>query len=740
MSDTTAVAGADLFAGLNDAQRRAVEATEGPLLLIAGPGSGKTRVITHRIAHLVANLHVHPYRILAVTFTNKAAREMRERAEGLLGETAHDLALGTFHAICARLLRVEGLAVGLERGFTIFDDADQLGVVKRALADLDLGEKRNPPRAILSVISRAKNEMRSPERFAAEVRSYPEEIVARVFRRYQEILESNSAVDFDDLLLKAVELFARVPDVRHKYADRYRYVMIDEFQDTNPPQYELAKQLASVHGNICVVGDPDQSIYSWRAASVENILNFERDFPGTRVIRLEENYRSTQTILDSAMGVIGENPRAYEMKLSTAKGAGTPVVLYEAEDDEDEAYFAARVIKEDVDAGKHRLGDFAVMYRTNAMSRPYEDAFTRLRIRYRLIGGTRFYERKEVKDLIAYLRVIHNPLDSVSLDRIINVPGRGLGTKTLEEVRRWAAELNLPLFSALQVLAAQERGMPDAPGPRHRLTPRATGPLLAFHDLLAGLIDLSRVTFVPVLVDEVLERTGYEEYLQKEYPNADERIENVRALRGQAIRYSDLQPDAGLGEFLADVTLVSDVDEMDDQLDAVTLITLHAAKGLEFPVVFIAGMEQGVLPHQRSFDDRKQGEEERRLAYVGMTRAKDQLYLTRAFRRMLFGSTAHNPASRFLRAIPAHLVQQAERATAPAAARPAVTTRRYTQDEPPRPRPNFADGDRVRHAKFGEGVVVTTRESGADLELTIAFNEAGIKRLLLSFAALEKLG
>ncbi len=446
----------DILEGLNPPQREAVQTTEGPLLILAGPGSGKTRVIAHRIAYLIANRRVSPHRILAVTFTNKAAREMRDRVYGLVGEQTRSVTLGTFHAVCARILRTDGEGIGVARGFAIYDDADQMSLMKRVLVDLQLDQKRYQPRALLAIVSRAKSELTTPQGYAQTTNSYFEEVVARAYERYQALLTENNALDFDDLLLKTVLLFRERDDVLRKYQERYLHVLVDEFQDTNVAQYVLARQLAGGHGNICVVGDPDQSIYSWRAADLRNILNFERDYPNARVVYLEQNYRSTQTILDSAHSIITVNQQRKEKKLWTEKGHGVPIVVHEAYDEEEEAEFVADQVESLVRSGDHRYGDIAVMYRTNAQSRPLEEVFVRENIRYRLVGGTRFYERREVKDVMAYLRLIHNPFDSVSLARVINLPTRGIGQRTLDELSRWAGSLQIPVYAALQVIADQE--------------------------------------------------------------------------------------------------------------------------------------------------------------------------------------------------------------------------------------------------------------------------------------------
>lgn len=734
-----------ILSTLNPQQREAVQQTDGPLLIIAGPGSGKTRVIAHRIAYLVAEKRVSPRNILAVTFTNKAAKEMRERVYAIIGqERGQDLTLGTFHAICARILRIDGERIGVPRTFNIYDSSDQLSAVKQALSELGIDPKRVAPRAVLSAISKAKSEMQGPRGFAALVADYFQEVTARVYARYQDMLEQNSALDFDDLLGKTVELYQSEDSIREKYAERYRYVHVDEFQDTNVVQYALAKQWASHHRNICVVGDPDQSIYTWRAADIRNILNFEHDFPETRVILLEQNYRSTQTILDSAHSVIILNKQRKEKSLWTELGQGDPIVVYESYDDEDEAAFVAREIERLIKEEKLSPKDFAVGYRTNSQSRPLEEAFVRRSIPYRLVGGTRFYERREVKDVLAYLRLLHNPFDSVALLRVINIPTRGIGEKTVQELTRWAKERQVPLYSALQLLADAERDTSEAAGGAtvHGFQSRTTGSLLRFLGLINELMDTAKSSSLTTLIKAVLDRTDYQKHLLAE-PESEERMENLMQLLTVALQYDELTPEHALPAFLEDVSLVSDIDEYDSVAEAVTLITLHAAKGLEFSVVFMVGMEEGLLPHMRSLDDPAQMEEERRLCYVGMTRAKQKLYLVRAFRRSFSG---HHPPSRFLADIPPQLTRSREQADAEAWAAPsgAYAPRRYQvgagEEDAPANAEAFSAGDRVQHDRFGIGIVVSAVPSGTDCMVTVAFKgEAGVKKLLLSFAPLQRI-
>jgi DNA helicase-2/ATP-dependent DNA helicase PcrA len=729
----------DILAGLNPAQREAVEAVQGPLLILAGPGSGKTRVIVQRVAYLVKVCGVSPRRIMAVTFTNKAAREMKERLYALLGDGVRQLTVGTFHAICAGILRREGQHIGLDPSFVVYDEGDQLDLVKQAMKELGIDEKQFAPRALLSAISAAKSEVLSPQEYARMGQSYFQEVVHRVYERYQSLLRANRAVDFDDLLVTVVEIFEKRPQVLSRYQSRYVHILVDEFQDTNVAQYVLVRHLAGKYRNLCVVGDPDQSIYSWRNADIRNILNFERDYPDARTVYLEQNYRSCQTILDVAHSVISANQRRKEKNLWTARGQGLPTIMVEAYDEQDEARFVVAEIEELVKKGLARPGDCAVMYRTNAQSRAVEDAFIRYGMPYKLVAGTRFYERREIKDIIAYLRLIHNPFDTVSLARVINVPSRGIGPRTLDELSRWAASLGQPLYGALKLLAEGTGEGEAMAGP---LSGRSRQALASFALLLEDLLARSRELGLVELLDYLLEATGYGRYVQDGTAEGEERWENIQELRTVARDFMDLSPREGLTAFLEQTALVSDVDSLDEKADAATLITLHAAKGLEFSTVFILGMEEGVLPHIRSFDDPDRMEEERRLCYVGITRAKERLYLVRALRRTLFGSSTPNPPSRFWRDIPSHLVEW--RGTGPGAkgwdawGQPLVAGR-PSRPGPVAPTTAFAAGDKVRHAKFGEGVVVSCTPNGLDQEITVAFAGVGVKRLLLSFAPLEKL-
>ena len=713
----------DILEGLNPAQRDAVETVEGPVLILAGPGSGKTRVIAHRVAYLVKVWGVRPYHIMAVTFTNKAAREMKERLHSLLGDAVEELTVGTFHSICARILRRDGKHIDIDPRFVIYDDDDQMRLVRRALLELDIDPKRSPPRVFLSAISEAKSRLNMPSDYVKY--TYFDEVVSRVYARYQELLTESKALDFDDLLMQAVHLFRAHPMVLAGYQNRYHHLLVDEFQDTNTVQYMLCKQLAGKHRNICVVGDPDQSIYSWRFADMRNILSFETDFPDAKVVYLEQNYRSTKTILEVADNVIASNRQRKDKGLWTDNEDGVPVTVAEAYTEQEEAQYVVGEIDRLVGDHAFKHGDCAIMYRTNAQSRAIEEAFMRYGMPYRLVGGTRFYERREVKDIIAYLRLAHNPYDSVSLSRVINVPPRGIGSRTVEELQRWAQGRSLPVYSALQAIADE-----DADTPFDGRSRRVLG---GFLDVLNDLIKASGELNIVDLFDRVVERTGYKEHLMDE-DNGEDRWENILELRTVAGDYRDLSPQEGLLSFLEGVALVTDLDSYDEKLDAVTLITLHAAKGLEFPVVFIVGMEEGLLPHRRSFDSADQMEEERRLCYVGITRARQRVYLVRTFRRSSMGSTSLNLPSRFLMDIPHHLVTSPGDADRDADVKPAI---RKPAAAPPKAA--LSAGDHVCHAKFGEGIVVSCALVNDDQEVTVAFKgDAGLKRLLLSLAPMEK--
>ncbi len=722
----------DILAALNPAQREAAEAISGPVLILAGPGSGKTRVITHRIAYLIKVCGISPRGIMAVTFTNKAAREMEERLNKLIRGSVKELTMGTFHAICARILRREGRAIGVDPRFVIYDREDQLSLVKRAIKEEGFDPKQSVPAAILSHISSAKSRIVTPQIYIQSTTSKFEKTVGQVYEKYQQMLEQNNALDFDDLLMKVVQLFDSQPEILERYRKRYLHIMVDEFQDTNLVQYKLVKQLAGGYRNVCVVGDPDQSIYSWRSADIRNILSFEEDYPEAKVVMLEQNYRSTGAILETASNIISANKGRKQTQLWTKNEQGELITIVETYTQQEEAQYVVNEIERLLGQGKVRLADCAVMYRTNAQSRALEEAFIRYGTSYKLVAGTRFYERREVKDVIAYFRLIHNQKDSVSLMRIINVPQRGIGESTLSQLADWANSLGLSQYRALQLVASPED---DKLPP---FNPRTIRVLSSFCKPMEELVIRSRELNLVELFDLVVNKTGYKEYIQNA-ADGEERWENVLELRTVARQYADLGPAEGLSAFLEGVALVADVDTYDENMGAVTLITLHQAKGLEFPVVFIVGLEEGILPHVRSFDDPAQMEEERRLCYVGVTRAKKRVYLVRAFRRNLMGRSTVNSPSRFLKDIPSHLIADADLwrgeesqirdgTTSWGSNKPAISI------DPT----ELKAGDRVLHSQFGRGMVVSCRHLEDDSEVVVAFPGMGVKKLLLSFARLEK--
>ena len=721
-----------MLEGLNPAQREAVESAQGPVLIVAGPGSGKTRVITHRVAYLVRVCGVSPRRILAVTFTNKAANEMKSRLQRLVPGQADDLTMGTFHSFCTGMLHRDGKAVGLDT-FTIYDDDDQLGVLKRAMEEADIDPRSFPRRAVQSAISKAKSLLLDAREYSMSADSYFEQVVGRIYERYQGLMESNRAVDFDDLLLRAVQLLKGFPDVLKRYQRRFVHILIDEFQDTNVAQYELAKLLAAGYKNICVVGDPDQSIYSWRNADLRNILSFQRDYPDAKVVNLEENYRSTQNILNAAKHLIASNRMRLDKDLRTNKEQGRPIAVHEAFTEEEEGLFVVQEVDRLMREEELKLRDCAVMYRTNAQSRAFEEACLRYGVKYKLVGGIRFYQRREVKDVIAYLRLLSNPSDEISLLRVLNVPPRGIGQRSLQELVRWCASQRLSLPEGLRRVA---KGQDDG-GSQPPLMPRVTKAVEGFMALLEDMTEASGKVDVVVLVDKLLERVRYRQYLQQAFDDPDERWDNVMELRATARGFGEQPPPEGLTLLLERLALVSDIDNWDEQTDALTLITLHQAKGLEFPVVFITGMEEGLLPHSRSMDTTEELEEERRLCYVGITRAQERLYLLRSFRRGMMGSSGPTLPSRFLREVPAELVSY----VSPERERKVnLGMWGSTVEKEPAPvNPGLKAGDKVRHTIFGEGIVVSCVPSGEDHEVTVAFKgSAGVKRLLYSFARLEK--
>jgi len=721
-----------LFDDLNPTQREAVAVTEGPVLVVAGAGSGKTRVLTYRIAHLIRDLGASPYSILAITFTNKAANEMKERVAQLVGGVARGMWVSTFHSACVRILRRDASVLGYKSQFTIYDDLDSRRLIEFCVRDLDLDPKRFPPKGIRAAISNAKNELIDFESFRDQGAGMYHEKVAEVYRLYQQRLLAASAMDFDDLLMITVELFGAFPEILAHYQDRFRYVLVDEYQDTNHAQYRLVQLLAGKHHNLCVVGDSDQSIYAFRGADIRNILEFERDYPDARVIVLDRNYRSPQTILDAANAVISNNAGRKPKHLWTDLGSGDPVTIYRAEDEHDEAAFIAEQLGTLEDGG-YRLSDAAIFYRTHAQSRVLEEVLVRYGVPYQVIGGPKFYDRREIKDVMAYLKAIVNPADPVAMKRILNVPKRGIGDTSVGHVDRMAEAEEISFYEAL-----------TRAGDNPRLSARAVNAIAEFVALLNLLVGAAS-DGPRAALQAVLDDTGYLTELEREGTiEALGRVENLRELLTVATEFEESGPLADLGEeqwddldgirklelFLESVALVSDVDSLEES-GAVTMMTLHNAKGLEFPVVFIAGMEEGVFPHMRSLGDPQQLEEERRLAYVGITRTQRRLFLSHATTRNLFGATNYNSPSRFLAEIPDHLMAEADKRV------------RRADREAAQPRPTLggddvAAGDRIRHRQWGLGTVVKVDGAGDRAEATVRFDDAGEKRLLLAWAPLER--
>lgn len=724
--------------GLNELQRQAVEAPDGPLLIFAGAGSGKTRVLTHRIAHIIATRGVHSAEILAVTFTNKAAKEMRARLQQLLG-SEHALSsmwLGTFHSLGVRLLRRDGDAIGIPSNFTIYDEADRIAALKRAMQITGIDEKRFPANRVVHEISAAKNEMLNPDSYAARAGEFNAATVARAYAAYETELRNAAALDFDDLLLKAVVLLRTVDGVREHYQERFRHVFVDEYQDTNKAQYALVGMLSSARRNLTVVGDDDQSIYGWRGADVRNILAFREDYPDATVVTLEQNYRSTQPILDIAHSVIRHNVDRAAKRLWTDNQTGSPVRLLSVFDEQEEALAVAAEIETLISREGFSLSDCAVLYRTNAQSRAFEDVMLRRGMPYRLVGGVRFYERREIKDVLAYLRLIANPRDPIAFGRIVNVPRRKIGDKTVAELERLARRRGISPFEAVHHLQ-------DAEG----IGAAALASLAGFGRAIDNLRELSLSAALPDFVEQMLRDTGYEAYLHDGTPEGDERWSNVVELIGLTAEYRDQPPAEALGQFLENVALVSDVDSLDETAIGVTLITLHACKGLEFPVVFLAGMEEGLLPHMRALEEGDSGiAEERRLTYVGVTRARQRLYLMHAFRRHLYGVPRQSEPSRFLRDIPEEQLSTSRRRGAPhgADSRAPGAVRQAVMEHAIRPNPvelppqQFTAGARVVHARFGEGTILKSTMTRGGEEVVIRFDTAGMKIFAVAEAALRR--
>lgn len=714
---------------LNSGQRKAVTAQDGPVLVVAGPGSGKTRVLTQRIVYLIANQGVRPWQILAVTFTNKAAKEMGERVKAIINEQAIEgMMIGTFHSICARILRRESEHLPLESNFVIFDSDDQESLTKSIIREMNLNEKLYRASSVHAAISRAKNDLIFPDDYP--INTYRDEVVKRVYTEYQKRLIASNAVDFDDILVYTARLLEENPVVRDKYAQRFRHVLVDEFQDTNLAQYALVKHLASFHKNIFCVGDPDQSIYAWRGADYRNIRRFEQDFPDAQTILLEQNYRSRQNILDVAMGVIDRAQNRRKKRLFSDRGAGEKIFFYEARDDYGEASFVVDTIAQLVASGEFEPKDCAVMYRTNAMSRLIEEAFLQARLPYKLVGAQRFYGRREVKDVIAFLRLVHNPSDEAALGRVINIPPRGIGEKTLTTLHMVARQNNV---SAGAILLDLARG---AESPHYKsFTGRAAIPLSDFGGLLSNWIAYSKTETVPEIFDRILRDVNYKEYIvDDDSEESLDRWENVQELKRLAMEYSTRTMD----EFLENVALVADQDTITDS-NAPTLLTLHAAKGLEYSVVFIVGLDDGIIPHSRSFDEPEQMEEERRLFYVGITRAKDRLYLLRAIQRGGRGMAEETYPSRFVDDIPSELLVGKTRTGRSIRGAPLDTKWSLPSSGKPAPisSAQFKAGTRIRHAMWGEGIVLDSRMQDGDEIVDVVFESVGIKRLAASLANLQ---
>ncbi len=802
----------DTLANLNPQQQDAVEHINGAMLILAGAGSGKTKVLTCRIAHLLEQ-GVPPYKILAITFTNKAAKEMRSRVDAMVGPAAKDVWLYTFHAFCARFLRTEVEVLGTYKGnFAIYDTADQKNLLKSILKDMNLDEKRFPPAALQNAISNAKNQMQGAAEFARLAGDFFEQKAAEVYELYEKRLLANNAMDFDDLLMLTVRILAEFPEVREKYRQRFSYIMIDEYQDTNRTQYLLTRYLAGDEGNLCVVGDADQSIYGWRGADIHNILDFEKDYPQARLLKLEQNYRSTTVILDAANAVIENNTGRRPKKLWTRNPGGAPITYYNAADERDEARFVVEQAQKLTGQGRFSYGDMAVLYRTNTQSRVFEEILIKSGISYNMVGGIKFYDRKEIRDVMAYLKLLYNPYDTLSLLRIINVPKRGIGQATINKMQDYANAKGKSLFEVITNAA-------EVPG----LGPRFTARLEEMSDVLFGLMDETDTVPVEQLIEDVMNKTGYMEELQAEQtPQSESRAENLKELISVARDFlKDEGEEKTLAHFLEHVALVSDIDDAQLDNDRITLMTLHSAKGLEFPVVFLAGMEEGLFPHSRSLMDDEQLEEERRLCYVGITRAKQVLYLSSAGMRTIYGRTSPSEPSRFLEEIPDSLVHEYRRASAagggyrntegyksrggygssgygsgvygqdsfhhgrfgkdayngagsdeeggtvigggrgkryvPVSRVSASLSDRFKEESrktqglfskvhtdfvPERPEgtaTDFAIGDRVSHKKWGEGTIVSVKNSPDGQEVKVAFAGAGIRSLLTKYAMLKKL-
>ncbi|MEK8133144.1 DNA helicase PcrA [Paenibacillus filicis] len=760
---------------LNPPQRRAVEAVDGPLLIMAGAGSGKTRVLTHRIAYLIGTRRAAPWSILAITFTNKAAREMQERVSSLIGPQGQDIWVSTFHSMCVRILRKDISRIGFTSNFTILDSGDQLSVIKNCMKELNIDSKKFEPKAVQAALGNAKNELLTPEKLEQKIGDYFDGIVAKVYALYQKKLRANNSLDFDDLIMTTIDLFQKEPQVLEFYQNKFQYIHVDEYQDTNRAQYMICQMLADKHKRICVVGDSDQSIYRWRGADISNILDFEKDYPNATTILLEQNYRSTSNILNAANRVIANNAGRKAKNLWTDKGEGQKIRLYQADSEHEEGYYITGQIRTNVDKNGRRFKDHAILYRTNAQSRVVEEILIKSDIPYQIVGGVKFYDRKEIKDILAYLRLVSNPDDDVSFRRIVNVPKRGIGDTTIDKLAAAAAQFGVSLFAMLENVDSLELGA------------KARSALSEFREMIENLYRMVDYLSVTDLTEKMLELSAYREELRRENTiESQARLENIDEFLSVTQEFEKRNEDKSLVSFLTDLALIADIDSMNDDPEAgkqgVVLMTMHSAKGLEFPVVFIVGLEEGVFPHSRALMDNEELEEERRLAYVGITRAEQELYLTCARMRTLFGRTAANAPSRFLNELPVELVENARGANAggfaprggggaawergerrfgsaggfggsaassSGAARPSssgVTFRTgataggaSTGAASAAKVADFGMGDKVKHGKWGTGTIVAVKGSGDDTELQIAFPApVGVKRLLAKFAPIEK--
>lgn len=741
----------DYLKGLNDRQKEAVLHGEGPLLILAGAGSGKTRVLTHRIAYLIEKRGIYPGNILAITFTNKAANEMKERIENLLAGDVEDIWMGTFHSVCVRILRRDIDKIGYERSFSIYDRDDQITLIKECIKEMDLDREKFRESSVLATISHLKDKMISPDTYINENYSnYYLRNVGELYALYQKKLKQNNALDFDDLIIKAVELLNAASEVADYYQRKFQYVFVDEFQDTNSSQYELIKILTRKYKNICVVGDPDQSIYGWRGADITNILNFEKDFENTTTILLEQNYRSTKNILNVANNIIENNKARMEKALWTENEEGNKVVVERLLDEKEEAEFVARKIEELLEEG-YSLNDMAILYRTNAQSRPFEQSLHQRGIRYKLVGGVKFYDRKEIKDIIAYLRVIQNPADDISLKRIINVPKRGIGKSTIEKLEQAASEKNENMYNILAEVDSVKG-----------ISTRAKNSINNFVDLINSFRALSETMSVDDFIEHVVYKIGYIEELEKEGTiEAQSRLENIKEFISVALDFVVSKPEGTLEDFLANISLLSDVDKTEDVENSVTMLTAHSAKGLEFPVVFLVGMEEGLFPIARALEDDLELEEERRLCYVAVTRAEEKLFITFTRIRTIYGRTGYSEASRFLREIPEELIESSTintldsrkkfvkvvDYTEEAYSNTTAYTRPVVNSEALKPKADkfsakvdksgISIGTKVNHKKWGQGTIVQLKDKNEDKEIVVAFDSVGLKKLLLSLAPIE---